>query len=136
MSCYVCDGELVCEKCAVDVTDDERAIGGESDSPTHCSYCQEPQFDTFGLTDAGVRHVLETVERDLRKGTRDDGWRWDHGWYRGLGRAACVRDWCEYVLDNHHRLGKRDDRVLRWFLFVTQAQYDAQVERAETKVAS
>lgn len=116
---FVCDGELVCGSCAEGVTDDERAIGGESDSPSHCSYCQRPLFDTFELTSDGVRYVLETVRRDLKAGTKDNGWRWQYGFYKGLGKPACVRDWVEYLTDNWHGLPKRDERTLELYLHFT-----------------
>lgn len=120
MTYYVCNDELVCENCAVDVTDDERAIGGSSDCPQHCAWCHAPLFDDFGLTAEGIAYVLETVRSDLKEGTKDDGWRWENGWYKGLGKPAVVRDWAEHVLDNCYRLDKRDKRTLELYLHFTQ----------------
>lgn len=117
---YVCDGELVCGHCAKDVTEDQLAIGGDGDSPAHCGYCHRPLFDTFGLTSDGAEYVLETVRRDLKAGTRDSGWRWEIGYYKGLGKPACVRDWAEYLTDNWHGLDKRDERTLELYLHFTR----------------
>lgn len=126
MTCYLCDGELVCEKCAVDVTDDEIAIPGESDSPEHCSYCHVPLFEDFGLTSEGVEYVLESIRDDLRASANEEQlqrrqtWKWEHGYYVGMGFYAVGRDWAEYVLDNHHGLNKRDKRTLELFLYWTR----------------
>lgn len=125
---YVCDGELVCEECAVDVTDDEAWIGGETDSPRHCSCCHRPLFDDgAGLTSEGVSYVLAAVRKELKRGTRSphvSAWNasmiWEHGHYKGQPWIAVTRDWAEYVLDNHHRLAKRDRRTLEIFMHWTR----------------
>lgn len=124
---YVCDGELVCEKCAVDVSEEDSAIGGETDSPQHCSYCHRPLFHVFDLTSVGVNYVIETIKRDLKKGTKDTGWRWGHGYYKGLGRVAVGRDWTETVLDTCFSLNSRDKRILQWYLFITEKQFQEQI---------
>lgn len=117
---YVCDGELVCGHCAVDVTADQQAIGGESDSPSHCGSCHRPLFDQFGLTSDGVRYVLKTVRRDLKAGTRDNGWRWEHGFYQGHPKPAVVRDWACYLTEQWHGLSRRDERTLELYLHFTE----------------
>ncbi len=123
MTAYLCDGELVCDGCAVDVTDDNAVIGGETDSPQHCSCCHRPLFDEFGLTTDGVAYVVARVEDALRAGHASNPgfWRWQHGWYLGLDRNACLRDWAELVSDGHYirQHDKRDERVLRWFLYLS-----------------
>jgi hypothetical protein len=129
---YLCNGELVCEACAVDVTDDDAVIGGDSDTPEHCAYCHRPLFDIFGLTEDGFRYVVAKIEERLREGTSDNGWRWEGGYYVGLGRCASHRDWCDLVLDTWYRIPRREERVLRWYRYLTEAQYDAQIAAVET----
>lgn len=115
MIAYVCDGELVCEDCAVDVTDDEMAIGGESDSPSHCSYCHCPLFDVFGLTDEGQRYVLAAVRKSLKKGkAHANAWHWEHGYYKGQNRDAVLLDWCDEL--RTWKLDKRDQRTVDLFV--------------------
>lgn len=131
MTCYVGDGELVCEDCAVDMTDDQIAISGESDSPSHCAYCYRPLFDDFGLTDDGLRYVLESVRERLKHGLNGprSAWRWEHGYYKGMGYHAVTRDWAEYVIDTHgmsdreparDREGQRMRRTLELYLHFTR----------------
>lgn len=128
MTCYLGEGELICESCAVDMTDDDRVIGGESDTPEHCAYCHRPLFEDFDLTEDGVRQVLEKVRKDLK---RNAGWRtnpngpvWLGGYYAGMPWLAVTRDWAEHVLANHrrlrHRLQRRDRRTLELFLYFTR----------------
>lgn len=116
MIAYVCDGELVCEQCAVD---DERAIGGDSDSCEHCSYCHRPLFDTFGLTPDGYAALLANVKADLKRGTRTRlDWRWEHGYYIGMNRHASLRDAVEHFRDDYYG-DRRAQRILDWYLYLT-----------------
>jgi len=126
---FVGDGELLCGHCAceADLGDDSRAIGGLADSPPHCGTCHYPLYESFGLTDAGVEHVVGTVRADMKRGTRDDGWRWQGGWYEGLGRQAVTRDWCRLVLDASHRLSRRDELTLQMYLLYTRDIHAAQL---------
>jgi hypothetical protein len=130
---YVCDGELVCEGCAVDCDESDAAIGGESDSPSHCGYCHRPLFDTFGLTGRGMQYVLESVRDSLKhglNGPRKD-WRWPSGYYEGMGYHAVTRDWAEWALDNYgmsdcepvrpeRRPEQRMKRTLELYLYFTR----------------
>ena len=116
---YVCDGELVCEQCAVGVTDDELAIGGESDSCEYCSYCHRPLFDTFGLTQVGYAGLVDSVRHELKRGTRTAlDWRWEHGYYIGMNRHASLRDAVEHFRD-HYYLDRKAQRILDWYLYLT-----------------
>lgn len=119
MTVYVCDGELVCEDCAVDVTEDEAAIGGESDSTEYCSYCHCPLFDTFGLTRDGYAALLSRVESELKEGTRTrPDWRWERGYYEGLNHHASLRDAVEHFESDYFR-DNRARRILQWYLYLT-----------------
>ncbi len=119
---YLCDGELVCESCAVDCTDDEAWIGGETDTPEHCSCCRRPLFDGAELTGMGVAFVVRSVREELKSGTRfprghaDGSMVWQHGWYEGLPWLSVTRDWAEWVLNHCHRLDRRDRRTLEIFM--------------------
>lgn len=125
MTIYLCDGELVCENCAVDVTDDEAYIGGESDSVQCCSYCHRHLLDDGAeLTDIGVESVIESVRQELRRGLRtprQSAWNgsmvWEHGYYAGLPWLTVTREWSQWVLDNCHRIDRADRRLLEIFLF-------------------
>lgn len=133
MSCYVGEGELICEECAVDMTDDDIAFGGESDSPEHCAYCHRPLFENFGLTDRGLNYVLAKVRESLKhglKGPRAD-WRWGHGYYKGTGYHSVTRDWAQYVIDtcgssncepvrDWNRDEQRMKRTLELYLYFTR----------------
>lgn len=123
MTTYLCDVELVCDRCAKDVTDDDVCIGGESDSPSHCAYCHRPLFDDFGLTGEGVRYVVERVRETLKSGkaSKPGEWRWTHGYYIGCDSNAVLRDWVELISDGHYIRAhdRRAERILSWFMYLS-----------------
>ncbi len=125
---YVIDGDIYCDDCATDATDDQRAIGGESDSPQHCGNCHCPLFEDFGLTSDGVKCVLDSVREQLRRGTRtprqrayDGSMVWTDGYYVGLPWLAVTRDWAEWLLDScGWSLARSDRRTLELFMHWTR----------------
>jgi hypothetical protein len=138
MTAYMGDGELICEHCAVDMTDDDVVFDENgSDSPSHCAYCHSPLLDDVGLSAEGVKYVLETVRRDLKAGTSDTGWRWTHGFYLGMGRNAVCREWAEHVLSAFRfSLSKRDRRTLELYLHFTAWEADLPAMEAPCAVQS
>lgn len=113
------NGELVCEHCMIDPTPEEEICTDnlEMDSPANCSYCNRPIDCT--LTDDGIKYVYETIRQDLKQGLnyRSD-YRWDHGYYIGLGMHACTRDWAELLLE--HNPNKKIKRVAEYYLYHTR----------------
>ena len=119
MIVYLCDGELICEDCAVDPSSDEEFYtdSNETDSPCHCSWCHRPIDCT--LTDDGIKYVYEAIRESLRRGLnyRSD-YRWDRGYYIGMGVHACTRDWAELLLE--HNPEKKIKRVAEYYLYHTR----------------
>lgn len=123
MSCYVGDGELFCEKCAIarnDITADMQAIGGQADEPRHCGDCARPLWDSFGLTANGIQHVITAIEARLREGTAPTDYRWPAGYYEGFGKHEQLRDWATYLRwDSETSLDRRESRLCDWLLYLT-----------------
>lgn len=127
MTCYVGEGELICERCAVDMTDDDIAIGGETDSPPHCSYCNRPLDDDFELTTEGVAYVLKTIRESLKAGTRYCVGRvgqWHEGsWYHGSAFHAVERDWVELWIEPWlYQFSKEERRLVELFMYWTRPE--------------
>lgn len=123
MTCYVGEGELICEDCAVDMSDDEMAIGGETDSPPHCAYCHRPLGDDFELTSEGKAYVMQAIRDALKRGTRNAPNGHLEGYYAGTGPHAVLRDWVDLWLDRGlYRADKRDRRTVELFMHWTRGE--------------
>ena len=131
MTCYMGEGEFICEDCyrtecnscgtehctCERDREESRCIGGESDSPEHCAYCHRPLNEDFDLTQDGVLYVLDQIRSDLAKGIRNPDWRWEHGYYKGLGVDAVQLDWIELWIEPiKYTLPKRDQRMVDLFV--------------------
>lgn len=111
------DSELVCEFCGGDSADCEEYSSQETDSPSHCAYCHRPL--DCSLTAGGIKYVYETIRQDLKLGLNyRSEWRWDYGWYKGMGVHACTRDWAEMLLN--HNPEKKIKRVAEYYLYYTR----------------
>lgn len=92
-------------------------IDQETDSPSHCAYCNRP-IDC-SLTDDGVKYVYEAIRTDLKRGLNyRSEWRWEHGWYKGMGVHACMRDWAELLLSYNPE--KKIKRIAEYYLYHTR----------------
>jgi len=108
---YIGEGELVCEVCDHEGLE-EYFSDQETDSPCNCAYCHRPI--NCVLTQDGIKYVYESVREALKNGlnARSD-WRWEYGWYKGLG----VRDHAEQLLE--YNLEKKAKRVVEYYLYHT-----------------
>lgn len=109
------DSEIICEVCDHDGC--EEYTSQESDSPCHCAYCHRPI--ECSLTQDGIKYVYDTIRRDLKQGLnyRSD-WRWEHGYYVGMGVHAVTREWAEQLLE--HNPEKKIRRVVEYYLYYTE----------------
>lgn len=124
--CYRCSDDCKGRECRLKAHSDEQCIGGESDQPEHCAYCMRPLDGSFALTAEGVQCVLENVRQHLKDGIGRPSWRWEHGYYKGLGSDAVLLDQIElWVEPVSYRLNKRDRRTVELFVQWRKPREDA-----------